>query len=166
MFACRVVVCRAVLTRERGGPALYRRAWCRRRMSGWGSRGGSFRSGRRRVSAAGTTGSSPQARSVRWGRCSRQSASGSGRLGGGEGVETAARDLAGGGEGRSLGAGSFADASVELEVGAAVAAGVLGGFDERPPELGRAGLGEPAAALAVGGVDDDRVEAGGADELA
>jgi hypothetical protein len=55
----------------------------------------------------------------------------SGRLGGGEGVEAAARDFAGGGERGSLSAGSFADALVELEVGAAAAAGVLGGFDER-----------------------------------
>src|SRR5207247_9754717 len=63
-------------------------------------------------------------------------------------------------------AGSFADAAVELEVGAAAAAGVLGCFDERPTELGRAGLGEPAAALVVGRFDHDGVEAGGADELA
>ena len=45
------------------------------------SRGGSFRSGRRRVSATGTTGSAPQALSVRWGRCSRRLRSRSGGTG-------------------------------------------------------------------------------------
>src|SRR5207245_1776097 len=51
MLVREVVVCRAGLMRERGGPALYRRAWCRRRRSARGSRGGSFRSGRRRVAS-------------------------------------------------------------------------------------------------------------------
>jgi len=92
--------------------------------------------------------------------------SGSGRLGGGEGVEAATRDLAGRGQGGSLRAGSFADALVELEVGAAVSAGVLGCFDERPAKLGGAGLGEAAASLVVGRFDHDRVEPGGAHELA
>ncbi len=91
---------------------------------------------------------------------------GSGRLGGGEGVEAAAGDLAGSGQGGSLRAGSFADALVELQVGAAAAAGVLGGFDESPPKLRGAGLAEAAAPPVVCRFDHDRVEPGGTDELA
>ena len=72
-------------------------------------------------------------------------------------MEGALGDLAGDGEGGGVGAGVAAVAAVELVIGAGRAAGVLGGLDERPAQVGGALLGEMAAALLVGGILDDRV---------
>ena len=74
-------------------------------------------------------------------------------------------DLAGDGEGRGVGAGVAVVAAVTV-VGARLAAGMLGGLDERPAQIRRALLGEVAAATLVGRLADDGVKAGGADDLA
>jgi hypothetical protein len=119
-------------------------------MSGWGSRGGSFRSGCRRVPATGTTGSAPQAVSVRWGLCSR-------RCGWVRRVRVRSSGCGSSG-GRSCGPRSgwlVARRRVRGRCGRAPARGCrcgrrVGRLRRAPSEAGGAGFGESAAAF-VGG---------------
>jgi hypothetical protein len=59
-----------------------------------------------------------------------------------------------------------AAAEIELVIGAALAAGVLGGLDQSPTQARRPLLGELPAPLLVGGIPDSRVQPSGADDLA
>src|SRR4051794_15869255 len=69
-----------------------------------------------------------------------------------EDVEGALGDLAGDGQRGGVRAGVTALAAVELVVGAVLAAGVLGGLDQRPAQRRRPLLGELTASLLAGGI--------------
>ncbi len=83
-----------------------------------------------------------------------------------QGVEGPLADLAGDGQPRHRRvAPRGAGGPVEGEVGSALPERVHGGFDERPAQMRRAGLGQLAAAASLAGFVDDRVEAGRAGDL-
>src|SRR5438105_15918094 len=86
----------------------------------------------------------------------------SGCLGCEQDVVAAARDLAGDAQAGAPAAAACDGALVEGVVGAALAVAVVGGLDQRPAQMPRSLLGEPAATLTVGRFDHARVEAPGA----
>src|SRR6266487_1156032 len=91
--------------------------------------------------------------------------SGCGELELAQGVEGAFADLARDGQSRHRRVAPLAGGAVEREVGGGCAVLVHGGFDERPAQMRRAGLGQVAAAARLTGLVDDGVEAGQAADL-
>jgi hypothetical protein len=118
---------------EVGGPALHRRSRWRRGRSDRGC-GGSFQRGAARVCQA-LCGNAPQAFPLVGPVLARGSRSG-GLLELVEGVVGAPGELARDGEGGALTAAAALDGAVEVVVGAAAPAGVVGGLGERPAQLG------------------------------
>jgi hypothetical protein len=80
-------------------------------------------------------------------------------------VVGATADLARDGQHGTLAADTRRSLRVQAAVGTIRALGVLGRFDQRPTEHGRAVPGQPPTTSRLAGLVDDRIQAGSADRL-